>query len=452
MDWLGVTALSVATLAGLVLILRPRSGTAVAFGLAGFWAALVVLAWRFVSVDLRLGEVASLSRDELSWPLRLAGVWAGPAGSILLWSTLLVSIAAIAVGRSPASTDDETSGWVRRRQILGAASAVCGMAVIFIAQTFDRLGEPAVRGVGLNPVLEHWAMVIHPPLLYTAQAMVVGAALVWRRNDPDARRRWTTLAASLLLSATLLGSWWAHDELGWGGWWAWDPVENTALAPLLALIASLHMRSSINSLRWNRIAAAAVFAGIAVTRSGLPSSVHAFASGGGVAPLFAVAAAMVAASAAFVRNDPAAANSSPGKWSPRVLGERVTAGAAGWTLIVIGSGSLTAMWLGTRTPVGTIDGKILGTLFIPVGVSILTGVIGFGFRRRQKPTSMLAHLGVVLFGVGVIGSLLGTSETSNVRFGQPTIINDSQITLLGTTVDESRPDATRADIRASIDG
>ena len=223
MDWLGVTALSVASGAGLVLILRPRSGTALAIGLAGCWAAVLLLAWRFVSVDLRLGEVASLSRDELSWPLRLAGVWAGPSGSILFWSTLVVSVAATAVGRQPTSPVGDMSGWLARRRVLGVAVAATSLVVVFIAQPFDRLSEPVVRGVGLNPVLEHWAMVVHPPLLYSAQAMVIGAALVHRSSDPDAHRRWTTLAASLLLSATLLGAWWAHDELGWGGWWAWDP-------------------------------------------------------------------------------------------------------------------------------------------------------------------------------------------------------------------------------------
>ncbi|MGB6058820.1 MAG: hypothetical protein WBF71_11185, partial [Microthrixaceae bacterium] len=246
MDWLGVAALAAATFAGLTLALRPRSTLALTVGLSGFLAAVSLLAWRFVSVDLRLVEVTALSRDELSWPLRVAGVWAGSSGSVLFWSALVISVGAAATGRAPAiyTTDTEPkdtgstgsgstgtgstepapreleTAWLSRRRIIGTAITITGLAVIFISQPFDRLTEPAVRGVGLNPVLEHWAMVIHPPLLYSAQAMVLGAALLWRRSDADAPRRWTAFAAAMLLAATLLGSWWAHDELGWGGWWA----------------------------------------------------------------------------------------------------------------------------------------------------------------------------------------------------------------------------------------
>ncbi|MGB3410678.1 MAG: cytochrome c biogenesis protein CcsA [Microthrixaceae bacterium] len=509
MDWLGVAALVAATFAGSALVLRPRSSTALMVGLSGFWAAVGLLAWRFISVDLRLVEVATLSRDELSWPLRVAGVWAGSSGSILFWSALVVTVGAVAVGRSPAGstprseptdgaptdgaptygeptqtepTPEFEASWLVRRRIVGLAIIATSLAVIFISQPFDRLAEPAVRGVGLNPVLEHWAMVIHPPLLYSAQAMVLGAALVWRRSDPDVARRWTALAAAMLLSATLLGSWWAHDELGWGGWWAWDPVENTALAPLIALIASLHARRRTTAIRWRRIAAAAVLAGIAVTRSGLPSSVHAFASGGGIAPLFAIAAAVTALSALLPRRgtttEPtslieAATTTAPIKstepdsptkragWkvpprraisqTPRRLGAQITSLGAAWTLIVIGSGALAAMWLGTRTPIGSVDGKTLGTLLVPVGIALLVGVVALGFRRRQKITSMLAHLGVVLFSIGVIGSLFGSSDTSAVRVDQPSMINGSQVTLIGSSVDESRPDIVRADIEAKLD-
>lgn len=484
MDWLGVAALAAASFAGLALVLRPRSSTALTLGLSGFWAAAVLLAWRFVSVDLRLVEVTALSRDELSWPLRIAGVWAGSSGSILFWSALVVSVGAVAAGRAPTNSMKEPAppefeaAWLVRRRIVGLAIIATALAVIFISQPFERLAEPAVRGVGLNPVLEHWAMVIHPPLLYSAQAMVLGAALVWRRrdSDPDASRRWTALAAALLLSATLLGSWWAHDELGWGGWWAWDPVENTALAPLIALIASLHARRRTAAIRWQRIAAAAVLAGIAVTRSGLPSSVHAFASGGGIAPLFAVAAVVMTLSALLPRRSNSTEPTSPtgstnatdprepteaataterarravGQ-TPRRLGAQITSLGAAWTLIVIGSGALAAMWLGTRTPIGSVDGRTLGTLLVPVGAALLVGVMALGFRPLQKITSMLAHLGVVLFSVGVIGSLFGSSDTSNVQIGHASTINGNQVILIGSSVDESRPDIVRADIEAKLD-
>ncbi len=468
MDWLGVAALSVATIGGLNLLRQPRSTLSLSLGLAGFWAALILLAWRFFTVDLRLAEVASLSRDELAWPLRIAGVWAGSSGSFLLWSTIVVSVAVVAVGRTPTADEESPATWRTRRRLTGGVIAVAGLAAVFVARPFDRLAEPVVRGVGLNPVLEHWAMVVHPPLLYLAQASVLGAAVLEAAvveravvdRGRETARRWTLVATALLLAATLLGSWWAHDELGWGGFWAWDPVENTALAPLVALIASLHSRSPLTTRRWRRIAAAAVLAGIAVTRSGLPSSVHAFASGGVIAPLFGLAAAAVAVSAALVRRDAdrPAESSEPDPTerssgiSAHRISEAVTSLGAAWVLVVIGSAAVAAMWLGTRDPVGMVDGGRLGVLLVPVGIATMVGLIFFGFRHRRRAAVLAAHLGVLLFGVGVIGTLFSTSAASGVRLGQPSIVNGHEVVLLGAKVDDSRTDATRADIEATVNG
>lgn len=481
MDWLGVAALCVAAVAGLALTVRPQSRSAPVagvVGLVGLWAALLLLAWRFVAVDLRLVEVAKLSRDELSWPLRLAGVWAGSAGSFLFWSTLTVSVMAISIGgsafgrsafgripvgriavgeaplgwaplgRAPFADEGPRPSRLWPVRILGLAMATTSLAAVFVTRPFDRLVEPAVRGVGLNPVLEHWAMVVHPPLLYTAQAAVLAAALVTGSRRAGTDRRWTLAATALLLCATLLGSWWAHDELGWGGFWAWDPVENTALAPLVALIASLHARSVAAAVRWRRIAAAAVLAGIAVTRSGLPSSVHAFASGGAIAPLFAAAATAVAISAALPRRP----TGSELGWSPRRVAAAATSLSAGWILIVVGSAAAAAMWLGSREPVGAVDGAKLGSLLAPAGVAVLVGVLVYGLRRRQSAWSLLAHLGVVVFALGVIGSLFASSSTSGVRFGEPSEVNGHEVTLVDTTIDESRADTVRADVAATVDG
>jgi cytochrome c biogenesis factor len=292
---------------------------------------------------------------------------------------------------------------------------------------------------------------------------VLGAALlgmVGRTSGDDGAgtavtlHRWTAGAAALLTTATLQGSWWAHDELGWGGWWAWDPVENTALAPMVCLFAALHARSETVATRWRLSAAACVLAGIAMTRSGLPMSVHAFAPSGWVAVVFAFAAVFVLFHLVrtwWTSHVDVVAPARP-RVHPAAVAEVVTAVCAGWIVVVVVAAGVAASWLGTRDPVGAIDGRLLGTLTAPVGIAALAALLLAGFRRHQRAVSLMAHTGVVVFAIGVVGSLASTTHAGTVDVGSTTRLGGRDVTIIGARVVEERPDLVALRIEAMIDG
>ena len=263
-----------------------------------------------------------------------------------------------------------------------------------MANPFELLTEVPSSGAGLNPVLEHPLMLVHPPLLYLAQATVLAAALVGLTGSA---RRWTTAALAGLVAASLLGAWWAHDELGWGGWWAWDPVENTALAPLVAVAAAAHARGRLSRQRWRLVAAAAVAFGIAFTRAGLVDSVHAFASDATTSLAFVVMGTgalvlMASPVARWLTRGPdrptvpegptepdADAGPTPQETSaePRAVhtaAEWLTGMSAGWVLLVVGSAAAASIWLGTSTPRGIVDAQLVARLCVPAGLAIVVGV------------------------------------------------------------------------------
>jgi len=447
MDPLGAGALVVATLAGAAAALLHHRHPAAArrlltASLLGWWAAVGVLAQRFVSVDLRLAEVAALTRDEVPALLRLAGAWAGPAGSALLWCAVTLTIAAVACRRP------ETSG---ARRLVAAAAALGGLAVLGLAGPFDRVAEPVLAGRGLSPVLEHPMMLVHPPLLYAAQGAVLAAALAPR---PSGRRR-AAVAAALLVASSLLGAWWAHDELGWGGWWAWDPVENTALAPLVALLASLHATTAAARATWRRVAAVAVLAGIALTRSGLPDSVHAFSSGAPLAAVFGLAAlgaAVTTVRAAIpAKRDASVLRTQHARITERVGGV-VTGLGAGWVFVVVGAAGIAAVVLGAQDPPAAVDGRALGRLVAPVGAAAVLGLVAVGFRRRHPWPPLVAHAGALVLAVGVAGSSAGTSEPATVEVGVPATVAGRTVRVTGTSVVERRADLVRLEVHATVDG
>lgn len=464
---------------------RPRnSGVAGPLAIAGWVTALGVAIWRFATVDLRLAEVAAHTRHEVPWPLRIAGVWAGPSGSLLFWFVIVIGGLVLAT-RSTVRTDVDP----QHVRLLGTINAVAALTLLLLSRPFRRLDEPALAGAGLNPVLEHPLMTIHPPLLYLSHAAVLGAALVGMNAGPHAdeaggRRsthRWTAGATALLVVATLLGSWWAHDELGWGGWWAWDPVENTALAPMVCLFAALHSRTRQVAQRWRLGAAALVLAGIAMTRSGLPISVHAFAPSGWVAVVFAAGTGLVlfhlARSWRITQDTPASSDQTESereteaqvgaeteaeaaatgrqprrRWAPAAIAEVVTGSAAAWIVVVVVSAGIAASWLGTRDPAGAVDGRLLGPITAPVGVVALCALVVAGFRRRHRAAALLAHVGVVIFAVGVVGSLASTSHRGAVDVGSTTRLGGYEVAIVGARVVTERPDLVALRIDATIDG
>jgi len=254
--------------------------------------AFACLAYSFVNNDFSVLNVASNSNSQLPWFYRLAAAWGSHEGSLLLWVLMLSGwMSAVAMFSRHVPTD-----MVAR--ILGVMALVAVGFFLFMLLTsnpFDRLLPPAVDGRDLNPLLQDPGMVIHPPMLYMGYvgfsvvfAFAVAALLGGRLDSAWARwsRPWTTVAWAFLTIGIALGSWWAYYELGWGGWWFWDPVENASFMPWLtgtALMHSLAVTEKRGGFKsWTVLLAIITFSlsllGTFLVRSGVLTSVHAFAT------------------------------------------------------------------------------------------------------------------------------------------------------------------------------
>jgi cytochrome c-type biogenesis protein CcmF len=284
---MGRLAVWVALLAGGgAVVAQRRWPLTVAVGAAAF--ATLVLAQALVGNDYSLVYVADFSRRGASAPYRLAALWGGMAGSLLWFATLAGAAGWWAAGRARTSSRGVVAAVTG-----GLVAALAGLVLAF-ADPFRRLEVPAIDGGGLTPILEHPAMLYHPPLLYLGLATLTGpfaltvAGLLGRADaDVDAAwpaqvRRWLVVPWTLLAAGMLAGAHWAYVELGWGGYWAWDPVENTALLPWLAVTlafhAGLHPRKpGVGQAALVCTAFLLALTGTMLTRSGAVSSVHAFA-------------------------------------------------------------------------------------------------------------------------------------------------------------------------------
>jgi cytochrome c-type biogenesis protein CcmF len=260
------------------------------------WVSLAVsfacLAYAFLTNDFSVQYVAQHSNTLLPKPYQFAAIWGGHEGSLLLWIFLLATwMLAVAVfSRSlpqiMVSRVLVTLGWVS----LGFL-----MFILITSSPFERLVPAPNEGRDLNPLLQDPGLVIHPPMLYmgyvgtaVAFAFALAALLAGRLDAAWARwsRPWTVSAWAFLTLGIGLGSWWAYYELGWGGWWFWDPVENASLQPWLVLTALIHSLSVTEKRggfkAWTVLLAIAGFSlsllGTFLVRSGVLTSVHAFAS------------------------------------------------------------------------------------------------------------------------------------------------------------------------------
>ena len=246
----------------------------------------------FVRNDFSVLYVANNSNTSLPLPYRIAGVWGGHEGSLLLWLSMLAAwMLAVAQWSRKLPTP-----FVAR--VLGVMGLIAIGFILFMLMTsnpFDRLVPVPLDGNDLNPLLQDPGMVAHPPMLYmgyvgfsVAFAFAVAALIEGKLDATWARwtRPWTTAAWSCLTIGIMLGSAWAYYELGWGGWWFWDPVENASFMPWLAGTALIHSlavtekRGAFKS--WTVLLALLAFAlsllGTFIVRSGVLSSVHAFAT------------------------------------------------------------------------------------------------------------------------------------------------------------------------------
>ena len=276
-----------ANLGELALLVRPA---AVVQGLlAGF--SFLMLLWLFARTDLSVKLVAMNSHADKPLVFKLAGAWGNHEGSMLLWVTVMALAGALIAAverRLPERTMQATL----------AAQAFVGIGfyafLLLASNPFERLPQIPLEGLGLNPLLQDIGLAFHPPTLYfgyvglsVAFSFAVGALLT-RQVTPDfarAMRPWVLGAWVFLTLGITAGSYWAYYELGWGGWWFWDPVENASLMPWLAATALLHSASvlaSRDALRaWTIMLGVVAFSmsmvGTFLVRSGILTSVHAFA-------------------------------------------------------------------------------------------------------------------------------------------------------------------------------
>jgi cytochrome c-type biogenesis protein CcmF len=287
--FLSVAALYGAQAANASLMSFARPGAQSMTLLVAF--AFGCLVHSFVANDFSVAYVAMNSNSALPLQYRVAGAWGGHEGSLLLW-TLMLGVWMSAVSLFSRHLPDEMTA--RVLGVMGLISTGFLAFMLFTSNPFDRLLPAAADGRDLNPLLQDPGMVLHPPMLYmgyvgfsVAFSFAVAALLAGRLDATWARwsRPWTTVAWVFLTIGIALGSGWAYYELGWGGWWFWDPVENASFMPWLvgtALIHSLAVTEKRGAFRsWTVLLAISAFAlsllGTFLVRSGVLTSVHAFA-------------------------------------------------------------------------------------------------------------------------------------------------------------------------------
>jgi len=254
--------------------------------------AFGALALAFIERDFSVLYVATNSNSELPIFYRIAAVWGAHEGSLLLWALCL---AAWSLAVSALSTSLQAPFRSRVVGILGLISIGFLLFMLTTSNPFERLVPAAIEGRDLNPLLQDFALTIHPPILYLgyvgfAVAFAFACATLLEGRLDVTWARWTrpwTLAAWLFLTVGIaLGSWWAYYELGWGGWWFWDPVENASFMPWLAGTALIHSLAVTEKRglfkSWTLLLAVTAFSlsllGTFLVRSGVLVSVHAFAT------------------------------------------------------------------------------------------------------------------------------------------------------------------------------
>ncbi|MBN9125626.1 MAG: c-type cytochrome biogenesis protein CcmF [Nitrosospira sp. 56-18] len=254
--------------------------------------AFFCLAYSFVNNDFSVMNVAQNSNSKLPLEYRFAATWGSHEGSLLLWVLMLATWSVAVSVFSRRLPDDMVA---RVLGVMGLVSVGFLLFLLFTSNPFDRLLPGAPEGSDLNPLLQDPGMVFHPPMLYmgyvgfsVAFAFAISALLSGQMDATWARwsRPWTTVAWLFLTIGIMLGSWWAYYELGWGGWWFWDPVENASFMPWLvgtALVHSLAVTEKRGSFKsWTVLLAICAFSlsllGTFLVRSGVLTSVHAFAT------------------------------------------------------------------------------------------------------------------------------------------------------------------------------
>lgn len=261
--------------------------------------SFMALAWAFYSDDFSVMYVAHNSNAKLPLLYKLGAIWGGHEGSMLLWYAILclwTCLFALALKKAIYEKESIVKIQAFSLMVLGLLSLSFNLFILMTSNPFARyLPEIPIEGADLNPLLQDFGLLIHPPILYLGYvgfaipfALTIGCLLTAASPNLFSKlmKPWVLAPWAFLTLGIALGSWWAYYELGWGGWWFWDPVENASFMPWLAGIALLHMvkvTSKTQTLtRWTALLALICFSfsllGTFLVRSGLLTSVHAFAT------------------------------------------------------------------------------------------------------------------------------------------------------------------------------
>jgi cytochrome c-type biogenesis protein CcmF len=452
------------------------------------WIAVIVLVVALLTTDFSLDYVARTTSMATPWPYRLAALWGGMDGSMLFYAA--AGLAASAIGlRSLVG--------VRVGSLIGVG--LMGIT-IFFANPFMTTDIPAVDGAGLLAILQHPAMIYHPPLLYLGLVALVvpfghtvdlTVGSLSRAEWRSSTRRWLYLSWTVLTVGMAAGANWAYAELGWGGFWAWDPVENTSLMPWLAATVWLHSsrleETAGRARRWNVLFAGLPFAlsvmGVYLTRSGVTGSIHSFAEDPVVGRILLAAAAVVGLLTAIL-----AAGSDRGEpWhEPRLdrdgwLGVNslliasallfVTAGSAypafasvfgGETLVVdsafftrtvlplavlvalslamsVGGARwrvYTAVLLATTAGTWLVVGPRWGLLLAAASFASLLVLVVSVTKARPRGRRLsiyLAHIGMAVVLIGAAGSSFGAEFEGSMRPGDSVEVGGHTVALQDVT-------------------
>ncbi|MDH1731118.1 heme lyase CcmF/NrfE family subunit [Pseudomonas chengduensis] len=391
--------------------------------------SFICLTYAFMVDDFSVAYVANNSNSALPWYYKFSAVWGAHEGSLLLWALILAGWT-FAVAIFSRHLPEEMLA--RVLAVMGMISIGFLLFLIVTSNPFERLlPNSPVDGRDLNPLLQDFGLIVHPPMLYmgyvgfsVAFAFAIAALLGGKLDAAWARwsRPWTIVAWAFLGIGIALGSWWAYYELGWGGWWFWDPVENASFMPWLvgtALIHSLAVTEKRGVFKsWTVLLAIAAFSlsllGTFLVRSGVLTSVHAFATDpergvfilafllvvvGGSLALFAVRAPVVKSQVGF------------GLWSRETLllvNNIVLVVSAAMILL----GTLYPLVLDALTGAKlSVGPPYFNALFLPL-MALLMAVISVGVLVRWKDTplkwlgSMLAPVLVASVALAVVATFL----------------------------------------------
>jgi cytochrome c-type biogenesis protein NrfE len=408
----------------------------------GVWLLLLRLSVAFVRSEMSWRYVAEHSRRDAPWYYRLAGVWGGSQGSLLLFVAITALVASIAARQCRSL----------RAVLFGLGTTTVLLVVnLWLASPFGRLSLPAVRGFGLTPILEHPAMAVHPPLLYVGLAATLAVAMA--ALDGRSAFGWLRVSLALITAAMALGGLWSYVEQGWGGYWAWDPVENTSLLVWLAVLIALHRlrapRLLLDATPW-----IVALASAALVRSGSTPSIHGFAEqasiGWSLLAITAVSAITVVV--ARLRTDDDTSGEEVPSWR--------TGSARDATLInnVLAAAAFVVVAAGTLAPVaidlfGDRPAAVRGVFFSRVVGPLALVALPFIAARLRHPRGRLAHIGMLVLLVGIGASTFDREATIGIADGQVVDVAGLGVTGQGVRVIQgSRSDTQAVVADVVVDG